>query len=1173
MGVFGSSYTALGMTHPQEAYLACSAVALNIYNSVGTSTIKFAAAGLDEMMRIQSPGYVGIGMADMTLSGFTYPKGYPPNYPAYMLHLFSNAVGNHPTVAMETANISGQPGVAWKNASAAWNLYLQPSDNSIRLYYGPSAIDFIAFTALGSVRVGQMPNSSAIAGTVLPWVSVQPWAVPPSTAPETSAPFHAFGAARIAGGDGYGRINFKYNWYVSSLGATYLTSTEAGASFIQWHTGSHGGSFNFSYAPPGTAGTVVSFTQIVGIDGGASIWFSPRGTSTDFLIDTTGKVTLGSGQGMVISPSVGIPSPVTNLLYNMGGTLYWNGQMLGGWITSTGDANYIPVFTTSTNIGDSLLMQVNNKIGLGTANPQATFHIVSNDPVTTQLRIQNTNSTGRAALDMISGPNQYEFQIYVDTANNWNLFDVSANKYRIQITPAGYMAFGLNLPSYPYHIGSSYYSTSPPSETRYSAGPMVSFDCFNQVELTFGWYGIAPFPWWLQTRGNGGIAYPISLNPSGGNIGVGTLNPRAQLHVSGAMAVDFQATGDLIAHIRLVPPQTSGTTSCIIRNDGTSTYFLFTAVNDYWGVWNALRPFYINNTTGDVTIGSNLNVGNIVTANKLYLPSVGIPSPVTNLLYNMGGTLYWNGQMLGGWITSTGTANYIPVFTTSTNIGSSLMMQWNNNIGLGTGNPQALFHMVSNDPVTTQLRIQNTNSTGRAVLGMLGGQNQYEFQIFIDTANNWNLFDIPRGAYAIQVTSSGQVGIGLNLPAATVHVFTSAAQSNTQVLIQNNSDGTGTGNGTAAVCLKTTRQWNITSGGRGTAYDGLFFINDASANAIRMVINAAGNVGVGTTSPFCRLSCGQGLAPIKIASWDDGTGASCYGIGVDNSTLTFGAGINPVSGVPQMVMLSNGFVGIGNTNPGYKLDILSGRIRVVQNANDPWGLGFQYPNAYGGWIGCTSDQAMVFGNWGGVETARFTQGNQFGIGTGAAIDGGSIMHINSAGGYTQLRIQNTLVGGQPIVSYVDSGNWVWLTGIGPNTHSYMVYDYTQSRQRILIPPTDSVNLPGNWGGPNTTIASMALKLSGGWGGGLAFNDHAGGRDIALWSAGGTLMVSGMPEGGGIPTYASGTLGVGSLYVATRIGFPYIQTPTGSWLNIPTTTTHYLQIYDYNGNYVGWVPVF
>lgn len=51
------------------------------------------------------------------------------------------------------------------------------------------------------------------------------------------------------------------------------------------------------------------------------------------------------------------------------------------------------------------------------------------------------------------------------------------------------------------------------------------------------------------------------------------------------------------------------------RNDGARTYLLLTAKGDPFGGWNDLRPFMIDNATGEFTIGTTLNAGRGVNGN------------------------------------------------------------------------------------------------------------------------------------------------------------------------------------------------------------------------------------------------------------------------------------------------------------------------------------------------------------------------------------------------------------------------------------------------------------------------------------------------------------------------------------------------------------------------------
>lgn len=52
--------------------------------------------------------------------------------------------------------------------------------------------------------------------------------------------------------------------------------------------------------------------------------------------------------------------------------------------------------------------------------------------------------------------------------------------------------------------------------------------------------------------------------------------------------------------------------SFIIRNDGSSTYFLLTDADKPYDTYNSLRPLYINNSTGIVTMSNGTNIGGIL---------------------------------------------------------------------------------------------------------------------------------------------------------------------------------------------------------------------------------------------------------------------------------------------------------------------------------------------------------------------------------------------------------------------------------------------------------------------------------------------------------------------------------------------------------------------------------
>ena len=102
--------------------------------------------------------------------------------------------------------------------------------------------------------------------------------------------------ARLMIQDGNGRINNYWNAYSDAGGYKYIVSSEPAAR-EQIHVNTNG-FWSFYGAPSGTSGSTVTFTQGAYIEPNLSVWFSPRGTSSDFYINNSGSVGIGT-----VSPS------------------------------------------------------------------------------------------------------------------------------------------------------------------------------------------------------------------------------------------------------------------------------------------------------------------------------------------------------------------------------------------------------------------------------------------------------------------------------------------------------------------------------------------------------------------------------------------------------------------------------------------------------------------------------------------------------------------------------------------------------------------------------------------------------------------------------------------------------------------------------------------------------
>ena len=126
-------------------------------------------------------------------------------------------------------------------------------------------------------------------------------------------------------------------------------------------------------------------------------------------------------------------------------------------------------------------------------------------------------------------------------------------------------------------------SISPSADNTYNLGSA-------SIGFKYGymrWIG-APTDAAFQLGANNSYHMYIGTN---GNVGIGTTSPSFKLDVSGETCVrnsQFRL-GDCARQL-------------IIRNDGTNTYLMYSDAAN--GGFNSLRPLYINNTSGDVTIGN-----------------------------------------------------------------------------------------------------------------------------------------------------------------------------------------------------------------------------------------------------------------------------------------------------------------------------------------------------------------------------------------------------------------------------------------------------------------------------------------------------------------------------------------------------------------------------------------
>ncbi|EFC9528714.1 phage tail protein, partial [Escherichia coli] len=141
----------------------------------------------------------------------------------------------------------------------------------------------------------------------------------------------------------------------------------------------------------------------------------------------------------------------------------------------------------------------------------------------------------------------------------------------------------------------------------------------GEGELLIGWSGTsgAHAPAYIRSRRDTNDAnwsewaqlYTTAHKPSAGDVGA---LPISGGTITGGLTVDGEVISRSANGYRIV----CGNYGFFIRNDGNFTHFMLTNSGDSMGGWNSFRPFYIQNSTGGVTIGHGLTVaGQVVPSN------------------------------------------------------------------------------------------------------------------------------------------------------------------------------------------------------------------------------------------------------------------------------------------------------------------------------------------------------------------------------------------------------------------------------------------------------------------------------------------------------------------------------------------------------------------------------
>lgn len=473
-----------------------------------------------------------------------------------------------------------------------------------------------------------------------------------------------------------------------------------------------------------------------------------------------------------------------------------------------------------------------------------------------------------------------------------------------------------------------------------------------------------------QRRTNAATYYDFSLQPHGGNVGIGMTTPTSKLHVSGSItALD----GALISNV------TSGTDRYFLNCYGTSTNQIFSIYeNSSTAYLNSYRgmSFRANQTGGSggyfIFTGANVGIGTVSPLTLLDVRSGSITSGTATSTsgstiiagyYTAGaltvlGTEYASGgPMLGYAVSPSTTAGAAFLSSTTIAIGRSAYIQdggthrWyigasqtvaigsavtasevmriniNGNVGIGTTNPATLLHV---DTAGADARIRVSAGTNTVQGGMIANTNGL---VYAGSITNHGFSLRTNDTDRVRIQTDGNVGIGTTSPAYTLQVGTGANSATARAAflggytVFENSAGTGN----PSITFNNDTDTGILNPAANT----IVFTTNGSE---RMRLDSTGGINIGTSSQLNSSRVSIADSALKTSAGNCLTFATATG-GSNDFQLIISRGSNTSGyyafqaveqgvGYKNIVFNQNGGnLGIGTTNPSDTLDV-NGTTRV-----------------------------------------------------------------------------------------------------------------------------------------------------------------------------------------------------------------------------------------------------
>jgi hypothetical protein len=589
-----------------------------------------------------------------------------------------------------------------------------------------------------------------------------------------------------------------------------------------------------------------------------------------------------------------------------------------------GTTNYVSKFTSGTTIGNSQIFDNGTNLGIGTTSPGNKLTIQGN------ISLRNSSGFDRTILG-IDG---------ITSSPYMTLMRESDTTITVRLDSNGDSYFtGGNVGIGTTSLSAKLTVTKGAQSDTVSVANSAAYLYGADVGLIIGQYASGPYGTWLQSIRADNVTFPLSLQPSGGNVGIGTSNPITKLHVA--------INDNTFAGAALLENTNSGTSALStisFKTANNASTFAVGQVNNGGGaiLYNGANTSmtFSTNASPRMTIAAGGNVGinesspssNLqVQSNNLTAPAFAVSKSFsgggdgTAVMHafgydsGIGNTGIQVGVKGTGGFSATD-AYPFRVFNGGTSIldvksNSGIRL---NSYGSGTFTGTAAYTLA----VDSSGNIIET--TGGGGSGTVNSGTSGYLAYYPSTGTT---IDDTSGVY--WDSSNSRLGIGTSSPGNKLSIVTGPGADDVIPALGNN--------GGKFSLLNNGGLYGLIGGVLGTG-NGYLQVQrvDGGATAYNLLLQPnGGNVGIGTITPSFPLEVSGAI--VSSGGGTFGTGGT-YGFGFTGTSLTGDGLVGYVAvntgGSEKMRVTISGNVGIGTSSPNAKLDVngntlITGSLRVT----------------------------------------------------------------------------------------------------------------------------------------------------------------------------------------------------------------------------------------------------